>query len=67
MVNAKDCKGDKRKMTMEQILQKCIDKGFKSIPLKKRVKMLERQRKRIEESEKCFKTDRKQLERQFTL
>ena len=29
--------------------------------------MLEEQRKRIEESEECFKTDRKQLERQFTL
>ena len=29
--------------------------------------MLEEQRKRIEESEECFKTDRKQLEKQFTL
>ena len=48
-------------------LEEIAKKGFKSIPLKKRVKMLEAQRKRIEESEKCFKTDRKQLERQFTL
>lgn len=51
----------------ELILEKIAKEGFKSIPLKKRVKMLEAQRKRIEESEKCFKTDRKQLERQFTL
>ena len=51
----------------EVILEKVAKEGFKSIPLKKRVKMLEKQRKRIEESERCFKTDRKQLERQFTL
>lgn len=44
-----------------------LKKGFKLIPSKKHVKMLEEQRKRIEESEECFKTDRKQLERQFTL
>lgn len=44
-----------------------LKKGFKLIPTKKRVKMLEEQRKRIEESEECFKTDRNQLERQFTL
>lgn len=50
----------------EQILEKIVKEGFKPIPIKKRVKMLEKQRKRIEESEKCFKTDRKQLERQFT-
>ena len=51
----------------EQILEKIAKEGFKPIPLKKRIKMLKAQRKRIEESEKCFKTDRKQLERQFTL
>ena len=54
-------------MTMEQILQKCIDKGFKPVSTKKRIKFLREQEKRIEEGEKCFKTDRKQLERQFTL
>ena len=54
---------DKDEMTLEKIAKE----GFKSIPIKKRVRILERQRKRIEESEKCFKTDRKQLERQFTL
>lgn len=37
------------------------------IPTKKRVKMLKKQKKQIEKSEECFKTDRKQLERQFTL
>ena len=51
----------------ELILEKIAKEGFKPIPTRKRVKMLEEQRKRIEESEKCFKTDRKQLERQFTL
>ena len=51
----------------EQILEKIAKEGLKLIPIKKRVKMLEKQRKRIEESEKCFKTDRKQLQRQFTL
>ncbi len=51
----------------ELILEKIAKEGFKTIPIKKRVKMLEAQRKRIEKSEKCFKTDRKQLERQFTL
>ena len=51
----------------EKILEKIAKEGFKPIPTEMRVKMLERQRKRIEESEKCFKTDRKQLERQFTL
>ena len=54
-------------MTEEQTLEKITKEGFKPIPIKKRVKMLEKQRKRIEESERCFKTDRKQLERQFTL
>lgn len=49
------------------VLNRIIKEGFKPIPTKKRVKMLEEQRRRIEESEKCFKTDRKQLERQFTL
>lgn len=51
----------------EKILRKCIENGFKPIPIKKRVKILEKQKKKIEESERCFKTDRKQLERQFTL
>ena len=32
-----------------------------------REKVLEDIEKRVEESERCFKTDRKQLERQFTL
>lgn len=66
-------------MLMEIVMEHCKDKelelmidkiakdGFKPISIEKRVKMLEEQRKRIEESEKCFKTDRKQLERQFTL
>lgn len=44
-----------------------LKKGFKFIPTEKRIKILEEQRKRIEESEECFKTDRKQLERQFIL
>lgn len=48
-------------------LEKIAKEGFKPIPTEKRIKMLKEQRKRIEESEKCFKTDRKQLERQFTL
>ena len=55
---------------VEPVLKKIADvlkKGFKFIPIKKRVKMLEEQRKRFEESEECFKTDRNQLERQFTL
>ena len=51
----------------EKILQECIEKGFKPVPIKKRVKILEKQKKKIEESERCFNTDRKQLERQFTL
>jgi hypothetical protein len=52
---------------MEKVLSECVKNGFSSIPIEKRVKQLEEQRKRIEESEKCYKTDRKQLERQFTL
>ena len=52
---------------LEEMLKKIEKEGFKNIPTEKRVKMLEEQRKQIEENEKCFKTDRKQLERQFTL
>lgn len=52
---------------MSEKITRYIKKEFKLIPIKKRVKTLEEQRKRIEESEECFKTDRKQLERQFTL
>ena len=52
---------------LEKILRECIEKGFKPIPIKKRIKILAKQKKTIEESERCFKTDRKQLERQFTL
>ena len=52
---------------MSEKIAGVLKKEFKLIPTKKRVKMLEEQRKRIEESEECFKTDRKQLERQFTL
>ena len=52
---------------LEEMLKKIEKEGFNNIPNKKRVKMLEEQRKQIEESEKCFKADRKQLERQFTL
>ena len=52
---------------MSEKIAGVLKKGFKLIPTKKQVKMLEEQRKRIEESEECFKTDRKQLERQFTL
>lgn len=52
---------------MSEKIASVLKKGFKLIPTEKRVKMLEEQRKRIEESEECFKTDRKQLEKQFTL
>ena len=52
---------------LEEMLKKIEKEGFRNIPTEERVKMLEGQRKQIEESEKCFKTDRKQLERQFTL
>lgn len=52
---------------MSEKIASVLKKGFKLIPIKKRVKILEEQRKRIEESEECFKTDRKQLEKQFTL
>ena len=52
---------------LEEMLKKVEKEGFKNIPTEERVKMLEEQRKQIEESEKYFKTDRKQLERQFTL
>ena len=52
---------------LEEMLKKIEKEGFSNIPNEKRVKMLEEQRKQIEESEKCFKADRKQLERQFTL
>ena len=52
---------------LEEMLKKIEKEGFRNIPNEKRVKMLEEQRKQIEENEKCFKTDRKQLERQFTL
>lgn len=52
---------------LEEMLKKIEKEGLKNIPNEKRVKMLEEQRKQIEENEKCFKTDRKQLERQFTL
>ena len=52
---------------LEEMLKKIEKEGFNNIPNKKRVKILEEQRKQIEESEKCFKADRKQLERQFTL
>ena len=48
---------------LEEMLKKIEKEGFNNIPNKKRVKMLEEQRKQIEESEKCFKADRKQLER----
>ena len=52
---------------LEEMLKKIEKEGLSNIPSKKRVKTLEEQRKQIEESEKCFKADRKQLERQFTL
>ena len=52
---------------LEEMLKKIKKEGFSNIPNEKRVKMLEEQRKQIEESEERFKTDRKQLERQFTL
>lgn len=52
---------------MSEKIASVLKKGFKLIPTKKRIKMLEEQRKRIEESVECFKTDRKQLEKQFTL
>lgn len=52
---------------IERALKECIEKGFRSIPIEERIKILEEQKKRVEESERCFKTDRKQLERQFTL
>lgn len=52
---------------LEEMLKKVKKEGFSNIPNEKRVKMLEEQRKQIEESEERFKTDRKQLERQFTL
>ena len=48
---------------LEEMLKKIEKEGFNNIPNKKRVKMLEEQRKQIKESEKCFKTDRKQIER----
>ena len=54
-------------MAEEEILQECIKKGFKPVPINKRVKFLKKLEKKIEKSERCFKTDRKQLERQFTL
>ena len=52
---------------LEEMLKKIEKEGLRNIPTEKRVKMLEEQRNQIEESEKYFKTDRKQLERQFTL
>lgn len=52
---------------LEQILREVIEKGFKPMSTEERKKVLEEQKKRVEESERCFKTDRKQLERQFTL
>ena len=52
---------------LEEMLKKIEKEGLSNIPNEKRVKMLEEQRKQIEENEKRFKTDRKQLERQFTL
>ena len=52
---------------LEEMLKKIEKEGFNNIPNEKRVKIPEEQRKQIEESEKCFKADRKQLERQFTL
>ena len=58
---------DKKVELMLEKIEGVLKKGFKFIPTKKRVKMLEEQRKRIEESEECFKTNKKQLERQFTL
>ena len=54
---------DKEAELMSEKITVVLKKGFKLIPTKKRVKMLEEQRKRIEGSEKCFKTDRKQLEK----
>ena len=60
-------KNRKRLDKLEKKIAGVLKKGFKFIPTKKRVKMLEEQKKRIEESEECFKTDRKQLEKQFTL
>ena len=52
---------------MEKALLECVKNGFPSIPIKERVKQLEEQRKRIEETEKCYKVTREQLQRQFTL
>jgi ribosome maturation protein Sdo1 len=51
----------------EQILREVIEKGFKPMSTEERERVLEAMEKRVEESERCFKTDRKQLERQFTL
>ena len=52
---------------MEKALLECVKNGFPSIPIEERVKQLEEQRKRIEETEKCYKVTREQLQRQFTL
>lgn len=46
---------------MEQALLECCENGFKSIPLKKRIKILKEQKKKVEETEKCFKVSREQL------
>ena len=43
---------------MEKALLECVKNGFPSIPIKERVKQLEEQRKRIEETEKCYKVTR---------
>lgn len=52
---------------MEKVLSECVKDGFPSIPIEERVKQLEEQRKRVEESEKCYKVTKEQLQRQFTL
>ena len=52
---------------MEQVLLECCKNGFKPIPLKERIKMLKEQKKKVEETEKCFKVSREQLQRQFTI
>ena len=52
---------------IEQALLECCKNGFKPIPLKERIEMLKEQEKKIEETEKCFKVSREQLQRQFTI
>lgn len=52
---------------MEQALLECCKNGFKPILLKERIEMLNKQEKKVEETEKCFKVSREQLQRQFTI